>query len=336
MPACVPSRVVYNSDLTDILSNEEIDKMISSVGINKRHISDDDVLSSDLCLRAAEKLIQDNNIDPKSIDVLLFISQTADYRIPATACTLQHRLGLSTSCAAIDLSLACSGYVYALSIAMAMASSDGIDRVLLLDGETLSKVIGKRDKVNAPHYGDAGTATLIEKGDFGDSYFMLNTDGSGSDVLKIHAGMRNKISAESLIEREREDGNFRSDVQVYMDGMDMFNFAIKRVPRSVKDIAEYAGVSLDDINYFVFHQSNKFLIEFFIKKLKLDGTKVPFSIGKFGNTCSSSVPLAVCSELNNQIHNGDKIVMSGFGAGLSWSTALITFGNCKISDVIEY
>lgn len=335
MSACVPQKIAYNKDLTNIMSAEEVDKMISSVGIHERRICDEDVFASDLCFKAAKKLMEDNNIAPESIDMLLFMSQTADYRSPATACILQHRLGLPKDCAAMDLSLACSGFTYGLSAAMAYASMDGINRVLLLDGETFSKVVNPLDKVNVPLYGDAGTATLIEKGDFDESIFILRTDGSGEDAVKIPAGMRHPITPESLIVTEREDGNFRNDIQVYMDGMDVFNFAIKVVPKGVKEMLALNGLTHEDIDRLVFHQSNKFMTDFFIKKLKIDAAKVPYCIQKYGNTSSASVPLTICSELSG-LRNDERLIMCGFGAGLSWGTVMMTLQNCNASPVIEY
>lgn len=189
MAACVPSRRVSNADLGYLIPPEEIDKMIRSVGIREKRYADDGVCASDLCFQAARQLMTDNDIAPDSIDVLLFMSQTADYRLPATAPLLQHRLGLAQTTAAMDLSLGCSGYVYALSAAYAYASLPGVKRVLLLDGETFSKVVSPYDKVNAPLYGDAGTATLIERGDdFEPSHILLMSDGSGEEAVKIPAG----------------------------------------------------------------------------------------------------------------------------------------------------
>lgn len=336
MAACVPQNVAYNKDLTNIMSEEEVEKMISSVGIHERRICDDDVFASDLCYKAAKKLMEDNDIAPESIDMLLFMSQGADYRIPATACILQHRLGLSKDCAAIDLSLGCSGYVYALSTAMAYASMEGLNRVLLLDGEAFSKIVNPEDKVNVPLYGDAGTATLVEKGDYEESVFILHTDGSGEEAVKIPAGMRNPLTYESLVESEREDSNKRSDIQVYMDGMEVFNFAIRVVPKGVKEMLKVSCTELDDVDYIVFHQSNKFMTDFFVKKLKFNPDKVPYCIGRFGNTSSASVPLTIVSELQDKLDDPTKVMMCGFGAGLSWGTALVNFRDCKISSLIEY
>lgn len=318
------------------MSEEEAEKMIESVGIRERRTCDDTTCASDLCYAAAKKLIDDNGIDPQSIDMLLFMSQSADYRCPATACILQHRLGLSKECAAMDLSLACSGYVYSLSCAMAYASLPGINRVLLLDGETFSKLVNPRDKVNVPLYGDAGTATLVEKGDFDESVFILNTDGSGEDAVKIPAGMRNPVTSQSCEEKERENGNWRNDLQVYMDGMEVFNFAIRVVPKGVRNILSATSTAIDDIDYLVFHQSNRFMTDFFTKKLKFDPEKVPYCIGRFGNTSSASVPLTIVSELQGKLNDCKNVVMCGFGAGLSWGTANIHFKDCKISDIVEY
>ncbi len=336
MSACVPKVVYKNSSLDYLLSQEEIDKTIDSIGIYERRIADEDVCASDLCYKAAVQLMEDNHIDPDTIDVLLFMSQTSDYRIPATSCILQHRLGLSKSTACLDLSLGCSGYVFALSTAFAYASMEGVRRVLLLDGETFSKIVNKRDKVDWPLYGDGATATLIEKGDYGDAAFMLNTDGSGEDAVKIHAGMRHKITKDSLIEKVREEGNVRNDLEVYMDGMDVFNFAIRVVPRSVKSLAKECGVDFDDIDYLVFHQSNKFMTDFFVKKLKFPPDRVPYCIHKYGNTSSTSVPLTIVSELADKLMGIHRVMMCGFGAGLSWGTALLQMRDCKISPIIEY
>ena len=336
MTACVPPKKVYNSDLKDIMPADEVEKMINSVGIHERRICDEDVFASDLCYKAAKKLMDDNNIDPASIDMLLFMSQTADYRCPATSCILQNRLGLSKDCAAMDLSLACSGYVYGLSCAMAYASMPGINRVLFLDGETFSKLVNPKDKVNVPLYGDAGTATLIEKGEFPESVFILHTDGSGEDAVKVPAGMRHRLTPESLLVKERENGNYRSDVEVYMDGMEVFNFAIRVVPKGIKEIVKEVGTEIDNADYIVFHQSNRFMTDFFTKKLKIAGTKIPYCIGKFGNTSSASVPLTIVSELHDKLSERKSLIMCGFGAGLSWGTAWTTIENCRISPVFDY
>lgn len=336
LSACVPKEVYHNKDLGYLIPQEEIEKTIDNIGIVERRIAAPDVMASDLCFKAAQQLMQDNDIQPESIDVLLFMSQTADYRIPATSCLLQHRLGLPKDTLCFDISLGCSGYIYALSTAFAYASIPGMNRVLLLDGETFSKIVNRRDKVDWPLYGDAGTATLIEKGDFGQSTFLLYTDGSGEDKLKIHAGMRNPITPESCVEREQEEGNIRSDLEVFMDGMDVFNFAISKVPKSIKLLLSETGKTIDDVDYLVFHQANRFMMDFFVKKLKISHDCVPYCIHKYGNTSSASVPLTIASELSGKLNGSHTVVLSAFGAGLSWGSAIMTTRDCNVSPVVEY
>lgn len=334
MSACVPKKIVYNKDLGYLIPEEEIEKTIQNIGVVERRVVDDDVCASDLCYKAALRLMEDNNIDPNSIDVLLFMSQTSDYRIPATAPSLQYRLGLSNDTLCLDLTLGCSGYVFALSTAYAYANM-GL-RVLLLDGETFSKIVNIRDKVDWPLYGDGATATLVEKGDFEESTFILKSDGSGKDAVIIRDGIRNKITPDSCVEKVEEEGNIRTGLEVFMDGMAVFNFAMKRVPKSIKEILEVSGTTMEDIDWLVFHQANKFMTDFFTKKLKFYPEKVPYCIQKYGNTSSTSVPLTIVSELYDKLKDGDRVVMSGFGAGLSWGTARVVFNGCKISPVIEY
>lgn len=336
MSACVPSEIVYNKDLGYLIPEEEIEKTINNIGIEQRRIAADDVMASDLCFKAARQLMADNDIEPESVDVLLFMSQTADYRIPATSCLLQHRLGLARETMCFDITLGCSGYLFALSTAFAYASMEGINRVLLLDGETFSKIVNRRDKVDWPLYGDAGTATLVEKGDYGQSTFMLNTDGSGENVLKIHAGMRNPITAESCVEREQEDGNIRNDLEVFMDGMDVFNFAISKVPKSIKQLLKETDMTIDNVDYLIFHQANRFMMDFFVKKLKISPDRVPYCINKYGNTSSASVPLTIASELAGKLDGVHEVMLSAFGAGLSWGTAIMQMRDCHVSPVIEY
>lgn len=334
--ACVPSQKVFNKDLGYFMPQDDIEKTINSIGIIEKRYAEPEVCASDLCFKAAQKLLQDNNIDLNSIDVLLFMSQTSDYKIPATAPILQHRLGLSKNVAALDLSLGCSGYVYALSTAFAYASMQGVNRVLLLVGETFSKIVNSHDKVNVPLYGDAGTATLIEKGDFGDSYFTLGSDGSGADAVKISAGgCRNIISVDNIKPSKKEDGNIRSDHELFMDGMDVFNFAISVVPKSIKDVLLQSNQTLADIDYIVLHQANKFMTDFIIKRLKYPLEKVPYCMDRFGNTSSASIPLTIVSELKNKI-DSKNLLLCGFGAGLSWGSVVINAKKCFVSDLIDY
>lgn len=335
--SCVPSKVIKNETLTDVFQKEELEKIINSVGILERRIAEKEVTASDLCFKAAENLLNQLEIDRNSIDVLIFMSQTGDYKIPATASILQERLGLSQDCACFDVSLACSGYVYALTTAFSYLNLEGIQRVLLLDGETFSKIVNPKDKTNALLYGDAGTATLLEKQKGSDFYSLLKTDGSGWGAVNIKSGgCRNLSTDASFVEYEREDGSIGNDNQVYMNGIDVFNFTMKVVPKSVKEILEKYQFELADMNKIVFHQANKFMTDFFIKKLKYPAENVPYSLQKYGNVSSATIPLTISSELHSWESDSKKVLMSGFGAGLSWATAIVDLKNTQILKPIEY
>jgi len=217
--ACVPKKVSKNSDLGYLIPEEEIEKTINSIGIKEKRIADKDVTSSDLCFKAAKKLLEDNQIDPSEINVLIFVSQTSDYHQPATAPILQNRLGLGIDTLCFDVNLACSGYVYGMSIAYSFASQNGIKKVLLLVGETISKIVSPYDKESAPLFGDAGTATLIEKGEYGDSIFSMHSDGSGSEVMIIpDGGFRNPTNPSTFDEEIDKNGNRRTKDQFRMNG----------------------------------------------------------------------------------------------------------------------
>lgn len=335
--ACVPKNVIKNESLNDLFPEEELKKTIESVGIVERRIVDSNVCASDLCFKAAEKLLDEMSINRESIDVLIFMSQTSDYRIPATAPILQHRLGLSKDTICFDVTLACSGYVYALTTAMTYLNLPNVNKVLLLDGETFSKIVNPKDKTNALLYGDAGTATLLEKSE-GDGFkAVLHTDGEGWNAVYVPGGgCRNPFSETSLQEAEREDGSVGNELEVYMNGIDVFNFTLRVVPKSIKELLEKTETNILDYGSIVFHQANKFMIEFFAKKLKYDMVNVPISLNKFGNTSSATIPLTIVSELKNWNADNKKVIISGFGAGLSWATASLDLSNTHICELIEY
>lgn len=335
--ACVPQSVERNVDLDYLIPELEIAKVIDSIGIKERRIADKDVCSSDLCFKAAEKLIEDNDIDKASIDALIFVSQTSDYHQPASSCILQDKLGLSKSTICFDVNLACSGFVYGLSIAYSFASQQGCNKVLLLVGETMSKVVSNNDKESKPLFGDAGTATLVEKGEFGDAVFSLNSDGSGAEVMMIPVGgFRNPSSAAAFEEEEDTNGNRRNGYQFRMDGMEVFNFGMREEPRDIKNLLKETGTTMDDIDLLIYHQANKFMTDFFTKRLKFTTEKTPYCLERFGNTSSASIPLTIVLELHDKYPLRKKVILSGFGAGLSWGSVLLDLSGCKISNLIEY
>ena len=335
--ACVPSHIEYNRDLGSFMTEEEIQKAIQNIGIEERRMADKEVCSSDLCFKAAEKLLSDNAIDKSSIDVLLFVSHTSDYLHPATAPILQHRLGLSKDTLSFDIHMACSGYVYGLSTAYAYASQPHINRVLLLVGETMSKIVSRHDKVNTPLFGDAGTATLIEKGDYGHSVFSLHSDGSGYEVMMVpDGGFRNPTTAASFVEETDANGDRRTRRQFRMDGMAVFNFGMSEEPRDIKNLLTEAGLELSQLDLLIYHQANKFMTDFFTQWLKYDKAKTPYSIRKFGNTSSASIPLTIVTELKDGYPERKNVILSGFGAGLSWGSVLLDLSKCVVSELIEY
>ena len=335
--ACVPRKIEKNEDLVHLIPNEDLDKTINNIGIRERRIADRDVCASDLCCRAAERLISDNGIDKDSIQGLIFVSQTPDYHQPATAPILQHRLGLSKATLSFDVNLACSGYVYGLAIAYAFCNQMGCERLLLLVGETMSKIVSDFDKESKPLFGDAGTATLVERGEYGPSVFSLHSDGSGAEVMMIPVGgFRNPGAAESFELKEDRNGNKRNGFQFRMDGMDVFNFGMREEPKDIKRLLADAGIEMGDVDLLIYHQANKFMMDFFTKRLKFSTEKTPYSLDRFGNTSSASIPLTIVSELKEKYPKRERVILSGFGAGLSWGSALLNLAQCRISPLEEY
>ncbi len=339
MAAAVPKRVIdnYKYDL-DIWSEDEIKKVVDKVGVTERRFADEHTCSSDLCFAAAEKLIADNQIYRNEIDLVVFLSQTPDYRMPATSILLQDRLGLPMSTMAFDISLGCSGFISALSIVYAMMQNNGFRKALLLDGETRSKVYSRKDRREAFIFGDAGVAALIERNEkFGESHFSLNSDGSRGELIMIPGGgYRNMSSVETLREKVVDEyGNIRSDEHGHMNGADVFNFVIVEVPKDIKRLMAASGEDIQDMDYYVFHQANAFINNHIAKKLKLDKERIPWTIQKYGNTSSVSVPLTIVSELKGKMRGNKKIMMSAFGVGMAWATAIVPFVNCKISEIVE-
>lgn len=339
LAACVPKNKIdnYHYDL-DIWPEEEVRKVVDKVGVTERRFADENTCASDLCFAAAEKLIADNGIDRGEIDLLVFLSQTPDYRMPATSILLQDRLGLPMTTMAFDISLGCSGFINALSIVYAMMQNHGFRKALLLDGETRSKVYSRKDRREAFIFGDAGVAALVERDEkFGDSHFSLNSDGSRGDLIMIKGGgYRNMSSTETLKEKVVDEyGNIRSDEQGYMNGADVFNFVIVEVPKDIRHLMAVTGEDIQSMDYYVFHQANAFINSYIAKKMKLSKERIPWTIQKYGNTSSVSVPLTIVSELKDKMHGQKKLLMSAFGVGMAWATAVVPFVDCKISEIIE-
>lgn len=338
LAGCVPKNTIDNLKYTSYFSEQDAKEVTEKTGIYERRFAPAGMTASDLCFEAAEKLLKDLKIDRAEIDLLVFISQTSDYRMPATAVILQHRLKLSMQTMAFDISLGCSAFVYGLSVVYALMEKSGFRRALLLDGETRSRVYSPKDRTTAFLFGDGGVAALIERdAKYGTSYFSLNSDGSREDLIKIKAGgYRYPSTHETLKERiVDEHGNVRSDEHGYMNGPDVFNFAIREVPVDIQRVSDFSGIALSEMDYYVFHQANAYMNGYLQKKLKLPVEKLPSSISKFGNTSSVSIPITIVSELKEKLAGRKRMMLCGFGVGMSWATSFLEFHDCYIPEIVE-
>ena len=338
LSACVPSNKVINRNYTEFFSSEDAELITEKTGIEERRFALPGTTSADLCFAAAAKLLKELEIDRSEVDALIFVSQTADYRMPASAIILQDRLGLNKDTLAFDINIGCSGYVYGLSVAFMYAQQPHIRKVLLLDGETRSRVYSPKDRKTAFLFGDGGTATLIAKNsDFGESSFLMGSDGSRQDLIKMVAGgYRNQSSLETLKEKVvDEHGNIRSDEHGYMNGADVFSFVLREIPKNFKNILGLVGYEKEEIDKFFFHQANKYMNDYLGKKLKVAEEKAPQSLQKYGNTSSVSIPLNIVDHYGGQEVDNETWLLSGFGVGMSWASAIIPVVRTKILPVIE-
>ena len=328
--AGVPKRKVCNLDLKDLSADYDSAQFVEVTGVLERRV--DDLTTSDLCIPAAEKLLEDLHWNKEEIEAIVFVSQTTDFFLPATACIIQDKLGLGKECYAEDVVLGCSGWVYGLSNIVSLMSNGSIKKALLMAGDAKRHV-----DTNDPLFGFAGTVTALEYDESSDGFkFHFGTDGSGYDAIIIpDGGSRNQITKESFRE-EIIDGKKYNRLQTRMKGMDVFSFGISTAPKSVKKLAEHYAFNYQDYDYFVFHQANMKMNNMISKKLKLDPEKVPSCMYHFGNTSSASIPLTIVTQLKSNIENRQiKFLCCGFGVGLSWGTVAFETNNIVISDLVE-
>jgi 3-oxoacyl-[acyl-carrier-protein] synthase-3 len=313
--SCVPKDVKYNTDT----------KFISNTGVSETRVTNENICASDLCLKAADQLILDLKIDKQDIEILIFVSQTPDYKIPITSAILQDRLGLSKSCMCFDISLGCSGYVYGLSVISSIISATKLKKGLLLVGDTISKEVSKKDQSTYPLFGDAGSATILEYDtESNPIFFGVGTDGKdyGSIIIK-DGGSRNKFNKDSLTSKMYESGIERTNCDLYLDGINVFTFGTGKVPIEIDNFLQHFLIDKNNIDYYLFHQANKFMNDKICKKLQIPIKKVPSSLHLFGNTSCASIPLTITTELESEIKDKN-ILLSGFGVGLSWATCYIS------------
>jgi 3-oxoacyl-[acyl-carrier-protein] synthase-3 len=309
--ACVPPKEVSNEKDYPWFDAAEVRKVTAMVGIKSRRIADEATCTSDLCEAAAARLLRTLGWDPASVDGLILVTQTQDYVMPSTSCVLQHKLGLPESCAAFDVNLGCSAYVYGMWLANSLIQSKACRRILLLTGETPSKFVDPKDRTTALLFGDAGSATALEWADGPDTaaHYIMMTDGKGAGDLIVPGGMfRERFPADPARYR------------LHMEGAHVFDFTRNRVPPLIKDLLALAGARPDDYAYFVFHQANEYLIKFLAGRAGIGMDKVPLSIGAFGNTGAASVPLtlALARRPAGAEEGFFQVMLLGFGVGLSW------------------
>ena len=320
----LPEKVVTNDQLAKQFPNWSPEKIEKKVGIKERHVVKEDETALDLALIAGKKILE--NYDKDKIDFLLFCTQSPEYYLPSGACILQDRLGLNKNIGAFDYNLGCSGFIYGLALAKSLITSKIAMNVLLITSETYTKHIHPKDKSNKTLFGDAAAATIIEKSEeeqIGE--FVLGTDGSGyKNLIVPNGGLRNRYNPNAK-EIDDGSGSIWTNNNLYMNGPEIFNFTIKVVPKVVSETLEKNKISLEDIDYIIFHQANKYMNEYLRKKIGIPKEKYYLNLLRTGNTVSATIPIAIKDVLDNKlIKKGDKILLVGFGVGYSWGGTIIT------------
>ncbi|MEX0313264.1 MAG: ketoacyl-ACP synthase III [Allomuricauda sp.] len=303
----------------------DIDKVEKKIGIKKRHVSDEKETSLELGYKASKKLLEAN--PDRKIDFIIFCTQTPKYILPTCACILQDMLDLPNTVGALDFNLGCSGYVYGLALCKGLIASGVAKNILFVTADTYTKYIHKKDKGNRSIFGDGATATLVSESlniDIGE--FELGTDGSGFDKLIIRNGATKNRYDKDAEEKSYGDDNVFNDNCIYMNGPEIFNFTINNVPGLVEKTLIKNNLTHEDISLFVYHQANKFMLDYLRKKSKIDPKKFYNNLEESGNTVSSTIPIALKRAIdNNYINKGDKLLLAGFGVGLSWGATVITY-----------
>jgi len=312
----LPERVETNDQLQAEFPNWDMDLIYSKTGIAARHLAEPDECASDLGVAAAKKLFEQYDIDSQSVDFLLFCTQSPDYPLPTTACLVQDRLGLRTSAGAIDFNLGCSGFVYGLSFADGLIRTGSVRRVMLITAETYSKYIHPTDRSLRTIFGDGAAATLIDAADEPTlTSFRYGTDGSGADTLLVAAGgARPEKDAIQPRHRKRWPSN------LYMDGPTLISFTVEAVPRLVDTILADAGLTLDDIDLYLFHQATYKMLDQLRQRIGLSEDRLPIVLENYGNTVSATIPILIDEiRRNGRLQPSSRNMLIGFGVGWSWA-----------------
>jgi 3-oxoacyl-[acyl-carrier-protein] synthase-3 len=318
----LPESIISNSALLVDFPEWTIDKVASKIGVNERRITTEKETSVDLAILAAKKLFVEHNINPKEIDFVLLCTQSPDYFLPTSSCIIQNKLGIPTHSGAFDFNLGCSGFIYGLAIAKGLIMGGIARKILLLTAETYSKFIHPRDKVNRTIFGDGAAAVLISDCGFAEiSDFILGTDGQGAENLIVKTGgLRNPSKVNNLT--FDESNNPISSDHLYMNGTEIFNFTLEKVPLLVEQTLIKNSIKKEEVDLFVFHQANKYMLNFLRKKIQIPENKFFEYMGPVGNTVSSTIPIALREAQNNDKIHGN-ILLAGFGVGYSWGGVII-------------
>jgi 3-oxoacyl-[acyl-carrier-protein] synthase III len=325
----LPKAVLSTEALSAEFPEWSVQKIDEKTGIQERHIAGPAECSSDLGVEAARNLFESGACRPEEIDYILFCTQSPDYFLPTTACLIQDRLGIPQTAGALDFNLGCSGYVYGLGLSQGLISSGQATQVLLITAETYSKFIHPRDKSVRTIFGDAAAATLVSAVEDASPPFLgpfvYGTDGSGGENLMVPTGgMRRMRTADTSVIAEDDSGNARSADNLYMNGAEIFNFTLTAVPDSVNKLLAKSGLSIGDVDFFVFHQANRYMLDHLRKRMKIPVEKFAVSMSHCGNTVSSTIPIALKhAEREGRLKPGMVTMLVGFGVGYSWGAALL-------------
>lgn len=325
-----PERVLSNEALAHDFPDWSAEKIFEKTGIKERRIAGRDQTAGDMAFEAAKNLFEQGAISAEDVDFIILCTQAPDYILPTTACVLQDRLGISRACGALDINLGCSGFVYGLSLAKGLIETGSAKCVLLLTADTYSKYIHPKDKSVRTLFGDAAAATAIiasSSDEYGVGPFVFGTDGAGAKNLIVEAGMyRQPKTPMTATETEDPFGNVRTAEHLYMNGAEVMAFSLVEVPKAVDKLLNNAGLTKENIDFFVLHQANKFMLDALRKKLKVPPEKLPILVEDCGNTVSSTIPLALFKlKRDGRLQSGQQLMLVGFGVGYSWAACILNF-----------
>lgn len=335
--ASVPKNREDNADLTS-LDEKAKKEIIERVGIRYRHVAVDGLTAADLCQVAAEKLLKELDWNANDVGLLVFVTQTPDYIVPGSATQLQFKLGLPQNCLTLDINQGCAGYVYGMSVISGMMKSFSIKRALLLVGDTITSLVSSKDNSIKPIFADAGSATAFELDDNAEEMrFRLGSKGDDFEAIHVpHGGSRFPTSAESLEGNELGEGILRNACQLSMNGQAVFTFGLSTVSSEINELMKQSDVSADDLDFLVLHQANQFLNDAIARKTGFSKEKTPSSLYKYGNTSCATIPVTLVSQMSRQLSDQSlRLMLSGFGVGLSWGNVILSTNKVVCPDLIE-